>query len=104
MMDNNKCGENCGCDTMAQMGGHCMQMGGKMHRGFLKKVLMMLVIVAFSFWMGLQLGEMSGFIKANAGEGYRMHREMMRGDMNMMYGGTMMQKEVAPTPATPAAK
>ena len=70
-----KCGEMCGHSCAGGSCGGCcdMQMhgchgchGGKRH---LLKVLLKLIILALIFMFGFNLGQMTGFIKAEYGRG-----------------------------------
>jgi hypothetical protein len=76
-MEKKQCGDMCGCKSACQ-GGSCGGMqgmygchGGKRH---LMKVVLKLLIVIIIFWCGFKLGVMTGFIRAEYGNGngYRM--------------------------------
>lgn len=73
----------CGCNTGAM--GVCTRHGGM-------RWFALVVAIILSFWIGMKLGEIKGFMKA---QGYGMH---MRGDWKDqgMQHGTMLHEDERP--------
>ena len=94
MCGHNCAGGSCSCGMHMDCGHHS--------RKYLLKVILKLIILALIFMFGFQLGQMTGYIKAQYG-GYEYGRGMM-GRINN-YGGGMMNGyygQVTPLVTTPA--
>ncbi len=98
MEDKKECMGGCnggmsGCNSGMSKG--CGSMGGKMccgwggmHRSFLLRIILMIVILSFVFEAGLKLGELKAELYGYGMGGGHWGRSMMNGDS---YGSGMMQ-------------